>query len=124
MKLGVIIFCSVRFLPIKTTKLKFCKIQKRNRNRLKPTGFGSIIFGLVWLFYIKNQKLYCFLGFFFYFLMGLVFVWFSFFYSVWFFDFRLMKPKPNRTEYFFKFPNRFFFHSSVFLVIFLLSQFN
>jgi hypothetical protein len=64
MKLGVIIFCSVRFLPIKTTKLKFCKIQKKKSKSVKTDRFWFyyIRFGLV--IYIKNQKLYCFLVFF------------------------------------------------------------
>jgi hypothetical protein len=52
MVFGVIIFGSVWFLLIKTTKLKFYKIYKKTKtkpNRFKPTGLGS-----VWLFYIKN----------------------------------------------------------------------
>jgi hypothetical protein len=36
MQLGVIIFCSVRFLLKKVTKLVFFK----NQNWFKPTGFG------------------------------------------------------------------------------------
>jgi len=98
----VIIFSSVRFLTIKTTKPKFCKIQKikpkpvqtdrfrigsdrlfyiKNRN---PTdrfqfGFGAVRFGFGLVFYIKNQKLYCFFGVFLDFLMGLVSVQFGFF---------------------------------------------
>jgi len=119
MKLGVIIFYSVRFLPIKITKLKFCKIQKKKsksiqtdwfwfgsvwfsyfilKTETQPIGFGSIMFGSVWLFTIKNQKLYCFFGFFFllsnefgfglvqFFLFGLVF-WFQAYET---------KTKPNR----------------------------
>jgi hypothetical protein len=43
----VIIFDSVWFLPIKTTKLKFYKIYKKPKPN--QTGFDS-----VWLFYIKN----------------------------------------------------------------------
>jgi hypothetical protein len=46
--LGVIIFGSVRFFPIKTnqTEIFFFKKQpKPNRNRVKPTSFGSVWFG-------------------------------------------------------------------------------
>jgi hypothetical protein len=101
--LGVIIFGSVWFLPIKTTKLKFCKIQKIepkpvwfgsirfsyliSKTKTQPISFDSFQFGLVWLFYIKNQKLYCFLGIFglsdrFRFWFGLVFQFGSVFSSV------------------------------------------
>jgi hypothetical protein len=38
--IGVIIFCSVQFLLKKVTKPKF----KKNQNRFKPTGFGSVRF--------------------------------------------------------------------------------
>jgi hypothetical protein len=41
-KLWVIIFGSVLFLSKKVTKPKFLK--KKNRNRVKPTGFGSVRF--------------------------------------------------------------------------------
>jgi hypothetical protein len=102
--LGVIISNFIWFLPTKTTKLKFYKIQKIKPkliwNQFKPIGFGSVRlfyiknqnstnwfwfcsfqfgFGAVQLFYIKNQKLYCFLGFFLNFLMDLGSVWFGFF---------------------------------------------
>jgi len=40
----VIIFGSVRFLSKKVTKPKFFS-KKKNRNRVKPTGFGSVRFG-------------------------------------------------------------------------------
>ena len=79
---GDYLLFSVRFLSIKTNKLKCYKISKiklnQNRNRFQLTGFGLVIlfkkpkpnqidrfrfsFGSVKLFYIKNQKLYCFLG--------------------------------------------------------------
>jgi hypothetical protein len=37
-------------------------------------------------------------------------IWLSFFFGlVWFFDFRLIKPKPNRISWFFKYFNSFFF---------------
>jgi hypothetical protein len=42
-------FCLVWFILIKTTKLKLCKILKKNWNQFKPAGFGS-----VQLFYIRN----------------------------------------------------------------------
>jgi hypothetical protein len=44
----VIIFGSVRFLSKKVTKPKFFFFEKKpkpNRNRVKPTGFGSVQFG-------------------------------------------------------------------------------
>ena len=63
----------------KNNQIKILKnTKKKNQNRFKPTGFGSVWlscfrtktetqltgFGSVRLFYIKNQKLYFFLGFF------------------------------------------------------------
>jgi hypothetical protein len=47
--LGVIIFDSVWFLSKKVTKPKnfFEKKPKPNRNRVKPTGFGSVWFGFL-----------------------------------------------------------------------------
>jgi hypothetical protein len=49
--LGVIIFGSVWFLSKKITKPKFLFFEKKtetepkpNRNRVKPTGFGSVRF--------------------------------------------------------------------------------
>jgi hypothetical protein len=47
-EVGVIIFGSVRFLSKKVTKPKFFFLKKKpkpNRNRVKPTGFGSVRFG-------------------------------------------------------------------------------
>ena len=44
----MIIFGSVRFLSKKVTKLKFFFFKKKskpNRNRVKPTGFGSVFLG-------------------------------------------------------------------------------
>ena len=60
--LGVNIFGSVRFLSKKITKIKFWKTKKfkpdPNRNRVKPTGFGSVRFGF---FNRKTGKpVYCF----------------------------------------------------------------
>jgi len=147
----VIIFDLVRFLPIKTIKLKFSKL-KKNRNRFKPTGFGSVR-----LFYIKNQnptdqfwfclvRFWCglvsvrfdyfilktknyivFWDFFWTFLMDLVSVWFGFF-RFGFFIFRFGFSVSglwnwNRTK-----SNIFlniligFFYSLVFSIIFF--QFN
>jgi hypothetical protein len=40
----VIIFCLVRFLSKKVTKLKYFFL-KKNRNWVKPTGFGLVRFG-------------------------------------------------------------------------------
>jgi hypothetical protein len=63
---GVIIFGSVRFLPIKNNQTeKKKKDPKLNRNRPKPTGFGSV-------FDAQNRKnLYAFfLGFVMGFMMG------------------------------------------------------
>jgi hypothetical protein len=40
----VIIFSSVRFLSKKITKPKLFFKKKKNRNRVKPTGFGSVRF--------------------------------------------------------------------------------
>jgi len=45
MEIWVIIFGSVRFLSKKITKLKYFFFEKKNRNRVKPTGFGSVRFG-------------------------------------------------------------------------------
>jgi hypothetical protein len=100
-KKRLIIFGSVRFLLKKTNQTDFFL----NRNRFKPTGFGSVRF-----FRTKtgsNRFSSVFSGF------GSVFpVWlgfaqfvsglarFFFFFSVWvrfgFFGFLLIKPKPNR----------------------------
>ena len=55
----VIIFCSVWFLPIKTTKLKFYKIYKKPKpNQTKPV---SIRFGY---FILKTENYIVFWGFF------------------------------------------------------------
>ena len=99
--LRVIIFGSIQFLLKKITKPNFFFLKKAGSN-----WFGSVLaqFFPVWL------------GFF---LVWLVFSGFS---SVWvrfgFFGFRLIKPKLNRTGWFFQNFNRFFFHSSVFSFIY------
>jgi hypothetical protein len=43
----VIIFGSIRFLSKKVTKPKFFFFEKKNRNRVKPTGFSSVRFGFL-----------------------------------------------------------------------------
>jgi hypothetical protein len=104
-------FGLVWFLFIKIIKLKFYKIKNKTEtglNRSVLILFGYFILknqnltdrfwfrlvwfrlvwfwcGLVWLFYIKNQKLYFFWVIFFYFLIGLVSIWFSFFGLVFYF---------------------------------------
>jgi hypothetical protein len=106
----VIIFDSVRFLLKKnnqTEKKKILKKPKPNRNRFKPTGFGSVRFlgqkpvqtgwlgffgfGSVWLVFFRFGSV------------------FSRFFSVWvrfgFFGFLLIKP--NRTGRFFQNFNQF-----------------
>jgi hypothetical protein len=47
-RVGVIIFGSVRFLSKKNNQIEKRKLKKKpkpNRNRVKPTGFGSVRFG-------------------------------------------------------------------------------
>ena len=106
--LEVIIFSSVRFLLKKKTK--------PNRNWFKPTGFGSVRFFGTKIGSNQFDSVFSGLALFFWF--GSVFlVWVRFVFC----GFRLIKPKPNRTGQFFqnfnRF-NRFFFHGSVFSVIF------
>ena len=108
------------------------KKQKPNRNRVKPTGFGS-----VWFFRAKTGSnrlarfFWFWLGFF---SFGSVFsVWLGFF-PVFFgfgsvrFGFLFIKPKPNRTGRFFQNfnrINRFFFSVRFFrLFFFRFSRFN
>jgi len=60
---GVIIFGSVRFLSKQVTKPKKT-ISKKNQNRFKPTGFGSVWFfrikiGLAW-FFAGLARFFCF----------------------------------------------------------------
>jgi len=115
----VIIFGSVRFLSKKVTKQKYFFLKKKpkpNRNRVKPTGFGSVRFFRaktgskpVWLgfpvlarfFPVLARVFSVWLGF-----SGLARFWldlawfFSGFLSVsvrfGFFGFLFIKPKPNR----------------------------
>ena len=134
-KLGVIIFGSVRFLSKKVTKLNFffCKKKsKSNRNRVKPTGFGSVFLGqkpvqtgLARFFPVLARFFSVWLGFFVLARFWLVFfpgflsvsVRFGFFS---FFSFLFIKPKPNRTGWFFQKFNRFnqFFFSVWFFRLF------
>jgi hypothetical protein len=50
---GVIIF-GLAFIKKKSNQTEFFLLKKPNRNRFKPTGFGSVWFGLVWFFRIKT----------------------------------------------------------------------
>jgi hypothetical protein len=104
----VIIFGSIQFLLKKNNQTEFFFFKKAGSN-----WFGSVLaqFFPVWL------------GFF---LVWLVFSGFS---SVWvrfgFFGFRLIKPKLNRTGWFFQNFNRFFFSQfGFFIYLFLFSRFN
>jgi hypothetical protein len=114
----VIIFCLVWFLSKKIIKLKFKK--KRNRNRVKLTGFGSVRFfraktgsnqfGLVFPVLARFSRFWLsffrfWLGFFWFgsvlarfFRFGLVLAQFFpvFSGSVWFFWFSAYKTEPNR----------------------------
>jgi hypothetical protein len=127
--LEVIIFGSVRFLSKKVTKPKLLFFEKKlkpNRNRVKPTGFGSVRFGFFRAKTGSNR-------------FGLVFPVLARFFSVWlgfsglarfgsvFFRFLSVSVrfgffliKPNRTGRFFQKFNRFnrVFFGSVFSVIF------
>jgi hypothetical protein len=123
LKLEVIIFYLIRFLYKKNNQIKILK-KNKNRNRFKPTGFGSVLFfrtktGLNRFGSVFLGLARFWLGFF---CVGLVF----FFGSVQFgfFGFLLIKPKPNRTDRFFQNFN-WFFYGSVFLVFFVqFSRFN
>jgi len=132
-------FGSIWFLSKKITKPNFfLKKPKPNRNRFKPTGFGSVWFfraktgsnrfgsvfsGLVHFFRFGSVFSVCF---------GFVSVWLGFFGSgsvrFGFSGSRLKKPKPNRTgRYFQNFNrfNRFFFTVRFFrLFFFQFSRFN
>jgi hypothetical protein len=95
-------FDSVLFFIKKSNKTGFFK--KINRNRFKPTGFGSVI--------LEQKQVF--------FRFGLVFsVWLGFgLVRFGFLGFKLIKPKPNRTGRFFINFYRFFFHGYVFFIIF------
>jgi len=61
LKIGVIIFCSVQFLPEKTTKLK----KKRLETEPEPAQTGRFWFGFGPVFWIKYwTNLYAFFGLF------------------------------------------------------------
>ena len=114
----MIIFVSVRFLSKKVTKPNFFFLKKKpkpNRNRVKPTGFGSVRFGFFRAKTGSNRfgSVFSVLARFFpvlarFFRFGSVFpVWLGFG-SVWLgffsgfllvsvrFGFLVIKPKPNR----------------------------
>ena len=107
------------------------KKPKPNRNRVKPTGFGSVRFfrekpvqiGLARFFRFWLGFFQFWLGFFWF---GSVFpVWLGFFlvfcqfrFGLVFFGFLFIKSKPNRTGWFFKKINRFFFQFDFFSYFF------
>jgi hypothetical protein len=78
--LGVIIFGSVRFLSKKITKPKFFFFEKKNRNRVKPTGFGSVFLGQkpVWLGFSSFGSIFSVLARFFPVLARFFSVWLGF----------------------------------------------
>jgi len=113
----VIIFGSIQFLPIKTTKPKFYKIQKIKpkpvptdrfrfssvilHQKSKPKRLVSVLFGLVRFdYFILKTKKYIFFGICLDFLIGFGFSLIRFSVQLRFFDFKLMKPKLNLTKYF------------------------
>jgi hypothetical protein len=103
--LGLIIFGSVRFLSKKVTKPKKKIFEKKNRNRVKPTGFGSVRF-----FRAKTGSAR-------FFRFGSVFFWFFVgFGSVRFFQFFGYKTETEPAGFFKNLIG--FFFGSVFLVIF------
>jgi len=139
----VIIFGSVRFLSKKVTKPKFFFLKKKpkpNRNRVKPTGFGSVRFFRAKTGSNRFGSVFSVLARFFPVLARFFSVWLCFFGLARFFSgflsvsvrfgsvFLVIKPKPNRTGRFFqKFNrfNRFFFSIRFFrLFFFRFSWFN
>jgi len=127
----IMYFCFFFYFLVQTDWFRFGYFILKTKTQ--PTGFGYVWFGfgLVQLFYIKNQKLYYFLGFCFFGLSnGFGFGWIWFFLgSVFLFFsvqlvFGLKLIKPNRTKYFLKYSNRFFSWFNFFIIIFLFSQFN
>jgi hypothetical protein len=123
------------FIKKKITKLN---LKKKKRNRVKPTGFGSVRFSFLGKKPVQNGLAQFFRFCLDFFRFGSVFpalLGFSglarFFFLVFsvsvrfgFFSFLLIKSNPNRTGWFFQNFNRFLF-GSVFLVIFFwFSWFN
>jgi len=112
-------FGSVRFLSKKNNQTEIFFFLKKNRNRVKPTGFGSVRF-----FRAKTGSnrfgsvLWFWLGFLGFFRFGSV--WLGFLSVSVRFGFSsslFIKPKPNRTSRFFQKINRFnqfFFRFSFF----------
>jgi len=125
LKIGVIIFGSVRFLSKKVTKPKLFFLKKKpkpNRNRVKPTGFGSVQFFRVKTGSNRFGSVFpVLLGFFglarFFFL---IFCRFRFG-SVWFFWFFVYKTEPAG---FFKNLIGFFFGSVFSVFFFRFSRFS
>jgi hypothetical protein len=78
--LGVIIFGSVQFLSKKITKPKLFFFEKKNRNRVKPTGFGSVFLGQkpVWLGFSSFGSIFSVLARFFPVLARFFSVWLGF----------------------------------------------
>jgi len=139
-------FGSVRFLSKKVTKPKFFFLKKKpkpNRNRVKPTGFGSVRFGFLgqkpvqtglarffqfWLGFLGFGSVFFGLARFFwfgsvlarFFQFGSVFLRFFVGFGSVRLGFFLIKPKPNRTGRFFQKFNRFnrFFFSVRFFQLF------
>ena len=112
--LRVIIFGSIQFLLKKNNQTEFF-LKKKTETGKKPVQTGLARF---WLNFFQ---------------FGSVFFWFGLFFpdffSVWvrfgFFGFRLIKPKLNRTGWFFQNFNRFFFSQfGFFIYLFLFSRFN
>jgi len=137
-KLGVIIFGSVRFLSKKVTKLKYFFFEKKNQNRTE-TGSNRPVsvrffraktssnrFGSVFPVLARFSRFFPVLARFFSVWLGFFVLarFFSGFLSVsvrfGFFGFLFIKPKPNRTGWFFQKFNRFnrFFFSVRFFRLF------
>jgi hypothetical protein len=88
----VIIFGSVRFLSKKITKPKYLFLKKKNRNRVKPTGFGSVRFFRAKTGSNQFGSVFPVLARFSRFWLGFLSVSVQF----GFFGFLLIKPEPNR----------------------------
>jgi len=131
--LGVIIFGSVRFLSKKSNQIEIIFFWKKNRNRTetgsnrpvsvrfgflgkKPVQIGLARFFRFWLgffqFWLGFFRFGSILARFFF----LVFCQFRF--GLVFFGFLFIKSKPNRTGWFFKKINRFFFQFDFFSYFF------
>ena len=137
--LGVIIFGSVRFLSKKSNQIEIIFFWKKNRNRTetgsnRPVsvqfGFlGKNRFKLVWLGFSGFGSVFfsfgsVFFGLARFFRFGSVLARFFFLvfcqfrFGLVFFGFLFIKSKPNRTGWFFKKINRFFFQFDFFSYFF------